>query len=55
VRSQESKALIMVRVSQGFQPNLIPVPMLPVEGRGAFIRNGEVHTCRDFDRIREWV
>jgi len=35
--------------------DLTPVPMLPIQGSGAFIGNGEVHTCRDFDRVREWV
>lgn len=37
--------------------DLTPVPMIPVEGgpEGAILGNGEIHTCRDFDAIWEWV
>jgi hypothetical protein len=37
--------------------DLTPVPLLPVSGGppGLVIGNGGLHTCKDFDAIKEWV
>lgn len=37
--------------------DMTPVPLLPVVGgpSGLIIGNGGVHTCKDFEAIKEWV
>lgn len=36
--------------------DLTPVPMKPLEGKeGVILGNGEMHTCRDFDDVMNWV
>lgn len=53
-REHVDHCIDQIRQALQCHADLTPVPM-QVAGSGIIIGNGEVHTCRDFDRIREWV
>lgn len=56
-REHTDHCIDQIRQALECHSDLTPVPMLRVEGgpQGLYVGNGEVHTCRDFGKIQEWV